>query len=545
MRGRGSNRIRAAGLWALVLAAPAVISLQGCTDLDETPLSAITPENFFRNELEVIGGLASVYAGMRGTIGAYWNVSQVSSDEHIVPTRGSDWWDNGRWLELHRQVWAANSPSGLDDLNGTWNALFTGVARANVVLGALQNVTVADQAIVEAEVRALRAFYYFLLMDMFGGVPIVTDTEIAARPRDTRRAVFDFIDSELTAARQALPETWPANMHGRFTKGAVDAIQASMYLNAGVFTRDDGISPNSYNSCMDVQVGGQNACQAAVAAADRVINSPHYRLNTDWRANFAPDNHLSPENILVVKHTNVDGLGFVLFHQALHYHQWPAPSPWNGFATLAETYYAFDTAQIVTVQSPIGPVNLLESNDQRHEIFLAGRQSNVITGELVNDRPGNPLFFTPHIRDATAATEGEGVRIMKFIPDPNHFGPNNANDYPIFRVAEMHLIKAEALNELGQTADAVSEINTIRARVFDPPRPLTGAFTQESFRAAVLRERLFELTAEGKRRQDLIRHGQYLRPWEHKEQREAHRVLMPIPQIQLSANPELAQNPGY
>jgi hypothetical protein len=204
-----------------------------------------------------------------------------------------------------------------------------------------------------------------------------------------------------------------------------------------------------------------------------------------------------------------------------------------------------DTLRVETVQSPIGPVNLLESNDQRHEIFLAGRQSNVLTGELVNDRPGNPLFFTPHIRDETAATEGEGVRIMKFLPDPNAQGPHNANDYPVFRLAEMHLIKAEALNELGQTNEAVNEVNTIRARVFDPPRPLTGPFTQESLRAALLKERLFELTAEGKRRQDLVRHGRYLQPWSFKQQREAHRVLMAIPQTQIDANPELRQNPGY
>ena len=87
-------------LCALILAAPALISWAACTDLEETPVSAITPENFFRNEGEVLSALAGVYAQLRPTLDDYYNVSQVSSDENIVPTRGQDWYDNGIWLEL-------------------------------------------------------------------------------------------------------------------------------------------------------------------------------------------------------------------------------------------------------------------------------------------------------------------------------------------------------------------------------------------------------------------------------------------------------------
>src|SRR5687767_844754 len=110
---RLTNSFRTAGFVTLLLL-PAGLA---CTELDETPTSAITPENFNRNEVEVIGSLAAVYAQLRnafpGTDGSYWTVSQVSSDETIVPTRGGDWADNNRWLQLHRQTWEANSSSGL------------------------------------------------------------------------------------------------------------------------------------------------------------------------------------------------------------------------------------------------------------------------------------------------------------------------------------------------------------------------------------------------------------------------------------------------
>src|SRR5213076_3281019 len=144
----------AAGLCALLL-----VPMQGCTNLDETPPSAISPGNFFHTEGEVLAALAGVYAQLRGTVDDYYNVSEISTDEMVVPTRGQDWYDNGRWLENHRQAWTANSPFALADLNGAWNTLYAGVADANVVLAALENRTVmnpADQAIVVAEIRALR-----------------------------------------------------------------------------------------------------------------------------------------------------------------------------------------------------------------------------------------------------------------------------------------------------------------------------------------------------------------------------------------------------
>src|SRR3989449_8890677 len=129
----------------------------------------------------------------------------------VVPTRGQDWYDNGRWLEIHRQNWTPTSPSGLSDINSAWVNDFSGIAAANIVLAALEGRTVmdsAEQAGVVAELRALRAFYYYQLMDLFGGVPIVTTTEIKPRARNTRAEVFQFIESELLAVRPVLPPKW-------------------------------------------------------------------------------------------------------------------------------------------------------------------------------------------------------------------------------------------------------------------------------------------------------------------------------------------------
>jgi starch-binding outer membrane protein, SusD/RagB family len=511
MRNSRSTSIRAAGLVALLLASP------GCTDLDEQPISSITPGQYYQNEQEVLGGLAAIYAQLRSTLDAYYNLSEVSTDEVIVPTRGSDWFDNGRWLEIHRHDWGASSPSGLDDVRNAWVVSWVGVSRANVLLAALENVAVPNKEALQAEARALRAFYYYQLLDFFGGLPIVETPDIAERPRATRAETFAFIESELKAARELLPAQWPATSSGRFTKGACDAILANMYLNAQVFTGEvtaSGLQP------------GQERWQDAINSANDVLNAGVYSLATDWRSTFTAANDNSPENIFVVKHTAAADLGLNFLMRTLHYNQF-TPSPWNGFATLAETYFAFDDA------------------DARKQIFLVGPQVNLETGAPVNNRQGEPLVFTPEIADVTAATEGEGVRIGKWPPDPNHVAQNNGNDFAYFRLAEIYLIKAEALNEQGNTGEAVNLVNELRARVFEPDQPLTIA-DQAAFRDAILQERLRELTFEAKRRQDLIRHGKYTSgAWGVKEPSEPYRILFPIPQTQLDANPQLTQNAGY
>src|SRR5438034_10953360 len=127
--------IRGAWLAALLLG-----SMQACTNLDEPPKSDISPGTFFNNEAEALAGLSGVYAQLRGAFPgyccAYYALSAIRTDEMGVATRGQDWYDNGRWLGIHRQNWTPTSPSGLSDSNPAWGADVSRTAAANIVPGA-------------------------------------------------------------------------------------------------------------------------------------------------------------------------------------------------------------------------------------------------------------------------------------------------------------------------------------------------------------------------------------------------------------------------
>jgi hypothetical protein len=538
--------IGAAGLLALL------VPLQGCTNLDETPPSLISTSNFFTNESEVLAALAGVYAQLRTTTpeGGWYDVNEITTDEMVTPIRGQDWNDNGQWIDLHNMTWTPTSIATSNFFNGDWNNPYAGIARANLFLSAVQTTTFANKASIIAEVRALRAFYYYLLMDFFGGVPIVTTTELGKHPRNTRREVFDFIEKELIAARDSgLPATRGVADNGRFTQGGADAILANMYLNAGVFTKDGagsgGINANGYNSCSGITVTGGDACQAAIAAANRLLNSGNYRLADSFPQNFRADNDKSPENIFVVKFIAADGLGMNYAMAILHYNQYAPLTPWNGFAIQAQTYNAFD------------------STDKRRRVVLIGPQSDVLNGAPACVRPGcaggapdnygpiwestHRLVFTDTIHNIRSATEGEGGRVYKWPADPNHVSQNSGNDFAWFRLGEIYLIKAEVEHVLGNDALSLALLDSLRARRDTVAPPLVGPVTD----ALILNERLFELLGEGKRRQDLIRFGQYTGRVDDpslvggKQARPDYYVLMPVPQSQIDANPLLTQNPGY
>jgi hypothetical protein len=516
-----------AGLRALLLV-PMVALAPACTDLTEVPSDALTPDNAFKTESEILAGVASVYAGLRGTHWGVYNLSEITTDEIIVPTRGNDWFDNGRWLEIHKQTWTANSGSALDDMNGTWNDLFSGVARANLMLSVMEKQPASeqkDQTI--AELKLLRAWYYYLLMDNFGGVPVVTSTLVEQNPRVTRDSLFRFIEAELKDARDDLPLHWVDAQYGRVTKGAANAILASMYLNAQVYQ-------GTVTAAGLTRAPGR--WQEAIDAANLVIGSGEYQLATDWKSAFRGDNSVNPqavkENIFVVNYTNVRDLGMNFPMRTLHYNQVTTADggPWNGFAAVAETYTAFDSLDL-----------------RRDSTFLVGLQKSFDNGLPIKDRPGNPLNYTVDIANENRATEGEGPRYNKFPPlSGAPSGSAHPNDYPFFRIAEMYLIRAEAKNELGQTSAAVDDINLVRARAFNPDKPLSNALGQGAVRDAIFAERLFEFAGEGKRRRDLIRQGTFLGPRHFKPgTSEAYKVLFPIPQTQIQANPLLEQNPGY
>jgi hypothetical protein len=338
--------------------------------------------------------------------------------------------------------------------------------------------------------------------------------------RATRDSTFKFIERELLAARTALPER-PAQ-YGRVGRHVANAILANMYINAPVFQGT-------------VTAAGLQRAPArhadAIAAANLVINSGIYSLASDYRANFSTTNENSPENIFVIANvSNPPGLGNSFPQRPLHYNQHGVGGgPWNGFAGVAEAYQAYD------------------ASDERRNVWLVGPQVNFQTGQPANDRQGNRLIYTETIGDVTRAAENEGPRLNKFPPSlsaPN--GDSHPNDFPYFRLAEMYMIRAEALNETGQTAAAIADLNRLRARAFEPDRPLSASLSQAEVRTAILQERLFEFAGEAKRRQDLIRLGGFTAARSGKpQQSEPYKVLMPIPATQIQNNPLLTQNAGY
>src|SRR5437764_7237407 len=193
------NLLRTSGVRATLRAVLAPMLLlvgQNCTSLTETPHDALTPETAFKTPAEILAGVAGVYAGLRPVewVG-YITLQDLTTDVAIVPTRGSDWGDNGQWLDLHRQTWTANSAGTLAFMNGAWNDMFGAIAKANLMIGVLKKANIgATGDTTLAELRTLRAWDYYMLMDMFGGVPLVTTDSVKQYARVSRDSVFRFIE---------------------------------------------------------------------------------------------------------------------------------------------------------------------------------------------------------------------------------------------------------------------------------------------------------------------------------------------------------------
>lgn len=487
-----------------------------CTNLEENTVGVVTPDDFLKTEAGLLAAVIPVYASLRqySDMAPYSWLQEITSDELCFLQRGDS--DHDR-VPLQIHTWEPTD----DMINRAWREVYRGIARANATLDLLAQST-NESALIPifmAEVRFLRAFYYWWLVDLFGGVPIVTaaTTDPDNPPQqNTRQEVFDFIVQEINAALPDLEESFGAGNHGRVTQGAAHALLATLYLNAEVYT-----GTARWNECVE--------------ACDAVINSGRYDLLPNYLDVFALDNE-GPgniENIFVVGHLAQDGVGFIRQMATLHFNQLPQ-HPWNGFAVLADFYYKYDTTDVRFSQLLVGP-----------QIILAGPNA----GEQATDRQGNPLIYTVEIPSLRCAPEGSGVRILKWPVDPNQSGPNSGNDLAIFRYSHILLTKAEALNEImSPNLESIGLINQVRERAFEPDKPIALADfgSTQALRDRILDERGFELLWEAFRRQDLIRTGHFLEAWTLKEASDGpHRKLFPIPQRQLDANPNLVQNPGY
>jgi len=476
----------------------ASLALSSCTDLTEPVYDSIPADQFLKTDAQIAAALGPAYGGLRGITWDWFNPSEASSDEMIVPTRGGDWYDGGEWLAYSRHTWTPQH----GPLNGMWGFIFGNISQVNQLIP----VVAANQKAVD-ELRAVRAIYYFMAVDAFGNVPIVTDNKSSAATK-TRAEVYAFIVSELTAA---IPNLTSGKSYSRMTQDAAKALLAKVYLNAGVYT------------------GGTNQWQKAYDTADQVIKSSNgWSLSSSTLSNFIVQNQGSNENIFAIPFDSFKAGGMNFHMRTLHYANQQTyglgNSPWNGFCTLADFYNSF------------------ESNDLRGAMWIKGQQY-ASSGAKLKDAKGADLIFVAdwekdQMTDADAVFQVAGIRSQKYEIQKNNPNGDQSNDYVFLRLADVILMRAEAAFRLGNTAQALTDINAIRTR--SGVAALTAVTADD-----ILAERGRELAWEGWRRNDMIRFNKFSTARKFMAVTDKTRELFPIPQARRDANPLLTQNPGY
>lgn len=440
--------------------------------------------------------------------GGYFSIQEIPSDEAVITQKGGDWYDGGILINLHQHDFRSTN----DFINNAWNDCYGSISTCNEHLA----TATTDEA--KAQLRMLRAYFYWRLLDLYGNVKIVTGTGATAVnvPQVPRTQVFDFVESELLAAIPNLPAGRAE--YGRASQGAAYALLSRLYLNASVYT-------------------GTPMLQEAIDAADMVINSGNYDLDPDYAKVFAPDNVDNIEHIFVAPFDEATGEGMNFAQMTLHY-----PSqltfrlqqqPWNGYSTLEEFYNSYE-----------------DGDERKANNFIVGPQTDINGNPILDlafdkaDPDGAPINYTPKINELFPnGSRQAGARLGKFKFKIGQ-SPNMDNDFPIFRYGEVLLNKAEALCRLNGYGDGTAKtiVDQIRTRAGVAPIALSEG--------VLLAERGRELFQETHRRTDLIRFGAWGNAWwEKPAHNNPNLSLFPIPLSQINAAAgtgfPLTQNPGY
>ena len=525
-----------------------------CTDLEEELVNDFT-ENLTipgvtvdagetdGSSQAVSDGIGSAFAKLRGgTAGHfdYWAVQTISSDEMQVGQKGGDWYDGGVWLDMHMHVYtAANGP-----LTATYNTQYNAINEIN------NNLTKSGLSANEiAQLRVLRAFFYWRLMDVYGNVKIVKAAGSDA-PQSNRADVFAFVESEILAAL------------------GVSSISASMDLtNSDLTTSSKKYRINQYAAVgllsriyLNAEVYSGTARYAeAAAAAGWVIDNGPYQLTTEsnssvtnlakrpgvptdpdnlvgYPAMFAPNNQDNVELIWTVPYDGVNGGGMNFHMMGLHQPSQFAfnldSQPWNGYQTLEAMYRSFESGDVR------GQNNFLVGPQYSYDGLAL---SDWAADDLNADGTKNlPLNYTPEINELYPNSHRQsGARMYKF--SHAQFERNDkSNDFPIVRLSEMYMNRAEGLaRAAGDWSQALPDVNIIRGRAKVSAYSAVDA-------AEFLAERGREFVFESHRRTDLIRFGKYNDAWFAKTVSESYKTLMPIPTDAITASSgSLTQNPGY
>ena len=512
-------------------------STLSCGDLELEPYNEETTLSLYQDFSNYKNVLAKLYAGFAVSgqqgphgdpditgfdegksnyIRAYWQLQELTTDEAVIG------WNDGTIFDLHDMDWTASN----EYIRMMYDRIFYQIALTNEFIRetsdaklngrGLTGAEMEEAQLFRAEARFLRALSYWHALDLFGNVPFITEEAGVGAffPEQISRAdLFDYVESELLDLQDDLsaPRT---NEYGRADQAAAWTLLAKLYLNAEVYA-------------------GTPRYTDAITYAEKVINAG-YELEPEYERLFMADNHEAQGIIFpIVFHgrniTTWGGTTFITNAQVggtLDPADFGLAGGWAGLRTTRELVNNFPSVP--------------ESPDERAMFHADGQNLEI----------ENISVFT----DGYAVTKysnltSEGVRGS----DPS--GIHTDNDYPMFRLADIYLIYAEAVVRGGQGGDiatAVQYINQLRERAYDGPSG--NIIPNELTPDFILAERARELYWEGHRRTDLIRFNkftgsEYLWPWKGgvKEGRavEDYRVLFPLPVSDLTANPNLKQNAGY
>lgn len=525
----------------------AAFTLTSCLDenaKDQIPESEAfsTPSNLYINAVATlynyIGG-SSESQGLQGTYRGVYDYNTFTTDEAMLPTRGGDWYDGGFWQSLYLHTWTASDQS----IQNTWNYLYKVIVLCNRSLARIEEhktmLTTAQQEQWTSEVRAIRAMYYYYLMDMFGRVPLVLDenTPLSSVKQSTRSEVCRFVISELQTALPYLPNehsNYEGDYYGRLTRPVAWFLLAKIALNAEIYLDDDWTDSKQLDGRqLTFSVNGQNLNAWETCLNYCRLLAAEYRLEESYQTNFAVHNENSQENIFTIPmDKNLYANQFQYLFRSRHYNHGGAigMDAENGTsATLSTVHtYAYGT----------------DSVDSRYALNFYSDTLRVDGGIVYLDN-GQPLVYMPlEVRLDLTGSKYEktaGARMSKYEIDrtAHSDGKLQDNDIVLYRFADVVLMMSEALWRNGQ--DGSSQLNLVRQRVGMGKRTVTAD--------NLLAERLMELQWEGWRRQDLVRFRRFHKAYDQRPQLakegNAYTTVFPIPDGALDLNHNLTQNPGY
>ena len=530
------------------------IILCACS-LDEEPHDQIPEEEAYKTPQAIyLNTVATLYnyiggsedgQGLQGTCRGVYDLQTFGSDEAMLPIRGGDWYDDGLWEQLYKHSWTA----GHDVVANAWFYLYKVVTQCNRSLEKLEShqdrLSTSTYLQYTAEVRALRAIYYWYLMDLFGNVPIVVSTQTSMNQvtQSKRSEVFEFVFNELMDAQYYLPyykSTKHDEYYGRVTYDVALFVLAKLTLNAEIYTDNDWTDqdyPDGKNIMFQINEGSYNAWEATILLCN-LLDYGDYHLESHYPDNFAVRNENSTENIWVIPmdkdlYSNQQQNLF----RSWHYRHAAA----FGFGGENGSCATLNTLRVFGY--------FTEEKDPRFAYNYWGGEVYDTDSYPVLDRTGKIFTYYPEEvkldLSGSPYVETAGARMKKYNVDKNAINDGKLmdNDIVLFRYADVLLMRAEAKMRNGE--DGQDDFNTVRRRCNDieDDRKLTPE--------TLLDERLMELCWEGWRRQDMIRFRKYKSLFEGDEyegpvnESDGHTTVFPIPGVYLDMNHNCIQNKGY